>query len=322
MTRRSSSTSNANTTYKDKDDSVTDPSFANVCVGGTVAVKGSVDDTTVTASKIVVIPPRVRKGAFGQVASVNGVSDPNTCGTAATAGSFTLTGRDNQTFTVNVDTTTTYKDKDESVTDPSFANVCVGDFAAAKGTVDNQIVAATDVFIVPPKQDDSGDQPVHEMRGVFGTVASVNGVSDPNTCGTAGATGSFTLTTWKHDGTETFTVNVDSSTQFFAPGQSDASFADICVGAKVGAKGDVTDTTVAATSAFVLPKFDLESHGRKHHGNCDKTSDPNAQHTAFRGGDDGGWKHGDDVQTVAKNSGSDHHHQDHSGGGWHHGNGR
>ena len=33
---------------------------------------------------------------------------------------------------------------------------------------------------------------MHEMRGAFGTVAAVNGVSDPDTCGTAGATGSFT----------------------------------------------------------------------------------------------------------------------------------
>ena len=54
---------------------------------------------------------------------------------------------------------------------------------------------------------------------------------------------------------QTITVNVDTNTKFFAPGVSDPSFANICVGAKVGAKGDVTDSTVAATVAFVLPKF-------------------------------------------------------------------
>ena len=237
------------TEYRDK--AVTDPSFANVCVGGLVAAKGSVEDTTVTASKVVVIPPRERKGAFGTVASVNGVSDPNTCGTAGAAGSFTLTAHEgNEPFTVNVDTTTEYKAKD--VTDPSFANVCVGGLVGAKGTVEDTIVTAAKVFIAPAKHDDPGDDQEHEHHHVFGLVASVNGVSDPGTCGTDGATGSFTLTSWKG---ETLTVNVDANTKFF--GDSDPSFADVCVGGKVGAKGDVTDTTVAATDVFALPEARL-----------------------------------------------------------------
>ena len=78
-------------------------------------------------------PAARAEGAFGTVASVNGVSDPNTCGTADAAGSFTLTGRDGQTFTVNVDPATEYRDKDVAVTDPSFANVCVGSFVARQG---------------------------------------------------------------------------------------------------------------------------------------------------------------------------------------------
>ena len=44
----------------------------------------------------------------------------------------------------------------------------------------------------------------------------------------------------------------------------DPSFANICVGAKVGAKGDVTDTTVAATVAFVLPENGWKHDGKKH----------------------------------------------------------
>ena len=94
---------------------------------------------------------------------------------------------------------------------------------------------------------------------MFGTVASVNGVTTPGTCGTSGATGSFTLTGQK--GT-TFTVNVDGTTKFFAPGVTDPSFANICVGAMVGAKGDVTDTTVAATMVFVLPAHDGDAPQR------------------------------------------------------------
>jgi len=316
----------AATKFRDKDTDVTDPSFANVCVGGLVAVKGGIDDTTVDASKVTVIPPRARKGAFGVVASVNGVSDANTCGTADAAGSFTITGRNNQTFTVNVDPATEYHDKD--VSDASFANVCVGTLVAAKGDVTGQIVTADKVFIVPVHQDDSGvpvEPPVHEMRGVFGTVASVNGVSDANTCGTADAAGSFTITSFK-DGNQTFTVNVDPSTQFFAPGTSDASFADICVGGKVGVKGGVTDTTVAATSAFVLPKFDRDFHGRDHRGDCDKDHngfDPSARTKAWDCDHDGEWKHDgrdNDVNTVAANGSNGYSHHDHSGGGWdHHG---
>ena len=36
----------------------------------------------------------------------------------------------------------------------------------------------------------------------------------------------------------------------------------MCVGAKVGAKGDITDTTVAATAVFVLPKHDGKDEGK------------------------------------------------------------
>ena len=241
-------------------------------------------------------------GAFGVVASVNGVTDPNTCGLAAGMGSFTLTAHDSTIFVVNVDTTTTYADK--GVTDPSFANVCVGARVAAKGTVVDTTVTATEVFIAPT-MDHGSDHEKHH-HGVFGTVASVNGVSDPNTCGTAGAAGTFTITGWK--GT-TFTVTVDSMTKFFAPGVTDPSFADICVGAKVGAKGDTTGTTVAATMAFVLPQHGSDMHGDG--GNSEPSSmhrskttatDPQP-HTLAGGGFGGG-----------QNKGHDH-------GGHHHRNG-
>jgi hypothetical protein len=201
---------------------------------------------------------------IGVVASVNGVSDPGACGSSGGGGSFTLTAHHDKTFIVNVDTTTTYLD--EGVTGPSFANVCVGVAALAKGTVADTTVTATSV-VIAPKSEDPKPQEHHRSHGVFGTVASVNGVTDPGTCGTAGTTGSFTITGWK--GT-TFTVNVDTTTQFFAPGVTAPSFADICVGAKVGAKGDVTGTTIAATMTFVLPAHVDHStgthDGQKHDG--------------------------------------------------------
>src|SRR5439155_1062501 len=103
----------------------------------------------------------------------------------------------------------------------------------------------------------------HHHHGVSGTVASVNGSTDPSACGT-GDTGSFTLT--GRDG-KTFTVNVSPTTTFVGhhDGSDGASFADVCVGNKVGAKGDVTDTTVA--SAMVIVTGDhMGDHQGDHEG--------------------------------------------------------
>jgi hypothetical protein len=295
------------TTTTFADQGVTDPSFADVCVGVDALAKGTFADTTVTATKVKVLPPRPPKhektGAFGIVASVNGVTAPGTCGTSGGGGSFTLTGHKGTTFIVNVDpTTTTFAD--QGVTDPSFANVCVGVDALAKGTVADTTVTADSVVIAPnvepPEQ--------HDAHGVFGTVASVNGVSAPGTCGTSGATGSFTITGWKG---MTFTVNVDTSTAFSARGVTDPSFADICVGAKVGAKGDVTGMTIAATSAFVLPAND-GNHGRHDHHQGDKPDGANpddvhhGDHSQFSNGSDPS----KNVQpTDFQRHGHDHQHQ-------------
>src|SRR5436190_6370035 len=79
-------------------------------------------------------------------------------------------------------------------------------------------------------------------NGVSGTVASVNGSTDPTACG-SGDTGTFTLT--GHHG-ETFTVNVAPPTTYFSKHVSDASFAKVCVGSRVKVKGMVDGTTVAA----------------------------------------------------------------------------
>ena len=119
------------------------------------------------------------KGAFGVVASVNGVTTPGTCGTHGGTGSFTLTGHKGTTFIVNVDPTTTFAD--EGVATPSFANVCVGVDVIAKGTFADTTVTATKVRVLPPRPP----KPAHEKTGAFGIVASVNGVTDPGTCGTS-----------------------------------------------------------------------------------------------------------------------------------------
>ena len=216
-------------------------------------------------------------GVSGTVASVNGSTDPSACGTGDT-GTFTLTGHHGETFTVNVGPTTTYFSK--HVTDALFANVCVGSRVKVKGMVDGTTVAADKVrvksaenahhhghhdegasVIVPPQQPDPEQEQEHE--GVFGEVVSVNGSTDPTACG-SGDTGTFTVT--DRDG-NTFTVNVSPTTTFVGhhDGSDGASFADVCVGNKVGAKGDVTDTTVASATVIVTGDH-MGDHQGDHEG--------------------------------------------------------
>lgn len=297
-------TVNVATTTAYVEDGVVPATFGNVCVGSKVKASGTVVDTTVTATTVTIKPPHVRTGAAGMVASVNGVSTPGTCGAANLGGAFTLTAHDSKTFTVNVDPSTTFTE--HGITAATFLNVCVGEFVAAKGTVADPVVTATEVFILPALHHDHKDRgKKHEgrgdHRGAFGTVASVNGGSATGTCGSAGLPGSFTIT--GRNGT-TFTVNVTSTTTAFkVPGIADPTFANVCVGTQVGAKGSVTDTTVAATDVFVFPPHsDHESdhghHGDGHRGDGDAASHngPNAaklstgRHGHGRGGSGG---HGD-----------------------------
>ena len=155
---------------------------------------------------------RVRRGRVGERCE----RSRTRAGPSGGSGSFTLTGHKGTLYVVNVATTTTFVDK--AVTDPSFANVCVGALVTAKGTAVDTTVTATKIFIAPPR-------PPHQPKGAFGVVASVNGVSDPNTCGTSGAAGTFTLTGHKDT---TFTVNVATTTAFAENGVTTPSFAN-CV---------------------------------------------------------------------------------------------
>ena len=86
--------------------------------------------------------------------------------------------------------------------------------------------------------------------GVFGTVASVNGTSTAGTCGTADTAGTFTLDA-AHSTTDT--VDVSTTTTFFEHGVTTSTFANVCVGDKVGAFGMVSAGTVTATSVFITP---------------------------------------------------------------------
>jgi hypothetical protein len=178
-------------------------------------------------------------GVFGTVASVNGTSTAGTCGTADTAGTFTLTAFGGTTDTVDVATTTFFE---HGVTSPSFLDVCVGGKVGAVGMISSGTVTATAVFVSPP--------PTPKPQVVFGTVASVNGTSTAGTCGVADTAGTFTLTD-VHGTTDT--VDVSTTTTFTEHGVTSPTFVNVCVGGKVGAVGTISSDTVTATAVFVSP---------------------------------------------------------------------
>jgi endonuclease YncB( thermonuclease family) len=133
----------SSTTYRDRD--VTSPTLANVTVGETVAAFGTKTASTVAATSVDIGGPGGPGGAGG-----HGGSPPAAVGTVATVGtnSFTLKARDGSTVTVDVTSSTTYRD--QGVTSPTLANVTVGETVAAFGTDTSNTVSATSVDIGGP----------------------------------------------------------------------------------------------------------------------------------------------------------------------------
>ncbi len=180
----------------------------------------------------------------GTVTAVDGVSTSGTCGVAGSTGTFTLTATNAATdpptvkvTTVEVTLATSFVEK--KVTSPSFADLCVGNHSVVVGTNVDSTMTAEAVTISPPK-------PAPRIH-LFGSVTAVNGDTTAGTCGTAGASGDFTLSTIVDTSTDVSTVAVDSSTLFTERHLTLATFADVCVGYKAVALGSSSDGTVTAT---------------------------------------------------------------------------
>ncbi len=192
----------------------------------------------------------------------------NTCGTAVSPESFTLTGRWHQAVvTVDVGTGTTYSDA--ALTPPTlatFANICVGGKVTALGTVSSGVLSATLVTIVPA-----------QAQGIV-TAVTVGGTltTTANTCGTAVSPESFTLTGMVPIGILPLpvaavtprlvtTVDVTSTTSFTdtaltAP--TSATFANVCVGSPVRAVGTFASGALAASAVTILPPIHIVAgHG-------------------------------------------------------------
>ncbi|MGA8207868.1 MAG: DUF5666 domain-containing protein [Candidatus Dormiibacterota bacterium] len=116
-------------------------SFADLCVGDWAGAYGTTSGTTVTATKVWFSPP----GVSGRVESVNGVSSTGSCGSSGATGSFTLGWQKGTTWTIDVTGATKFTEHNSG--SASFANLCVGDWASARGTKTGTTLAANSVVL-------------------------------------------------------------------------------------------------------------------------------------------------------------------------------
>jgi Domain of unknown function (DUF5666) len=151
-------------------------------------------------------------------------------------GTFTLTTPDGTIVTVDVDSSTTYLDRQKS--SPSIADVTVGAHVAVFGTDTANTVTATKVAIGGPPD------------GVRGAGMPPFGGTPPAAVGTVKSLGTGTFTLSTPDGT-TVTVDVDSSTTYLDRQKSSPSIADVTVGAHVAVFGTDTANTVTATKVAI-----------------------------------------------------------------------
>jgi hypothetical protein len=180
----------------------------------------------------------------GSITAVNGDATPGVCGSAGATGNFTLTTTRSTVTVHTVDVTPATSFVEKKVAAPTFADVCVGDDASAIGVQTGFVVAATAVSINVPR-------PTH----TFGTVTAVGGVSTTGTCGTAHATGSFTLSTLVSGSPVVTTVFVTSATKFNVSHVGRSTFAGLCVGDYAQAEGlSVGGTVLAASVEIKIPK--------------------------------------------------------------------
>jgi hypothetical protein len=103
-------------------------------------------------------------------------------------------------------------------------------------------------------------------HGNQGIVTSVNGVATAGTCGTATATGNFTLVGMRR---AVVTVDVVSTTTFTDPAvlsPATPSFADVCVGVPLKVLGTFATGTLTAASVAVLPPRHLSDGHRNLRG--------------------------------------------------------
>jgi preprotein translocase subunit YajC len=167
---------------------------------------------------------------------------------------FTITTQSGATVTVNVSSSTTYRDP--SVSSATLANVTVGEQVAVFGTESSDTVTATSVGIGNPSSAGMGG-PGAGKGGPGGSAPGAPGAgkggptgSPPVAVGRVKSVGDDTFTITTGSGA-TVTVNVSSSTTYRDPSVSSATLANVTVGEQVAVFGTESSDTVTATSVGI-----------------------------------------------------------------------
>ena len=212
---------------------------------GTTAVAQAAT-TSHSPKTVASAPAGQRRGQPGPGGMWGHGTPPAAAGTVESVGTgtFTLQGRDGTTVTVDVTSSTTYKD--QKATSPSFANVTVGEMVSVQGTTASGVVTATSVTI----GSGSGG-----FGGGFGHG------TPPAAAGTVESVGTGTFTLQGRDGT-TVTVDVTSSTTYKDQKATSPSFANVTVGEMVSVQGTTASGVVTATSVTIGFGGGMWGHGR------------------------------------------------------------
>jgi hypothetical protein len=257
------------TTFSDA--ALTSATFGDVCVGDQVRALGTLSSGALAATLVTIVPAQAQ-GIVTSV-TVGTTASTTSCGSGGLAGSFTLgsfwalpvaTAIPQRLTTVDVAVTTTYTDP--AITSPSFGNVCVGDQVKALGTLSSGVLAATAVTILPT-----------QAQGIVTsvTVGTNTTSTTPGSCGTGGATGTFTVASIPPIGIVPLpvaamptrlltTVDVTGTTTFTDAAITSPSFANVCVGGHVEATGTLSSGVLVAAAVTILaPIFFAPGHGNR-----------------------------------------------------------
>ena len=195
--------------------------------------------------------------AAGIVTAVDGTAKPTACGVAGAPGSFAVANpRSTASTTVDVTAATRFfgprGPKGPGGPIDTFAGVCVGESVLARGVAVSGAFSATAVFVYPRR-------PTIHAAGI---VTAVDGTAKATACGVAGAPGSFAVANPRS--TASTTVDVTATTRFFGPrgprrpiGPID-TFAGVCVGESVLARGVAVSGAFSATAVFVFPRAKVD----------------------------------------------------------------
>jgi hypothetical protein len=256
-----------------------DATFASVCVGESVLARGTTVSGELSASAVFVYPQGPVLHASGVVTAVNGTAKATSCGVAGTSGFFAVANpKSNTSRTVDVTATTRFFEppmkpgvalgpKGPNRSNTSFASVCVGESVLVRGTLVSGVLSAIAVFVFPR-------HPVVHASGVVTAVTVTGTTTTPTTptCGGAGTPGTFVVADARS--TSHTTVDVTATTRFFeppmkpgvalgpkGPNRSNATFASVCVGDSVLARGTVVSGVFTATAVFVFPRGKADPPG-------------------------------------------------------------